>query len=137
MRISALREPPLLLDTHAFAWWLGDPAKLGRAALAAIANRDRAVLVSTASIWEMATKFRRGRWPEMATIVADPAGQIAAEGMQELPITLDHARAAGLLDWGHGDPFDRMLAAQAQIEGAILVTADRAFAGLPLAVMWN
>jgi len=69
----------------------------------------------------MALKYRRGRWPEIAPIVADPGGQIAAEGMIILPISLEHARAAGLLDWEHHDPFDRMLAAQAIVEGTVLV----------------
>jgi PIN domain nuclease of toxin-antitoxin system len=85
----------------------------------------------------MALKHRRGRWPEIAAVVADPAGQIAAEGMTPLAISLGHARAAGLLDWDHRDPFDRMLAAQAMVEGALLVTIDRVFADLPLATMWD
>ena len=95
------------------------------------------MLVSVASIWEMALRYGRGRWPEIAAIVADPAGKIAGEGMITLPITLQHARAAGLLDWRHRDPFDRMLAAQAIAEGAVLVTADRVFADLPLATLWD
>jgi PIN domain nuclease of toxin-antitoxin system len=99
------------------------------------------VLVSVASIWEMALKHRRGRWPEVAVIVADPGAQIAAEGMTPMTITLEHARAAGLLDWSHRDPFDRMLAAQAIVEGALLVTADRVFASLPrslpLVTLWE
>jgi PIN domain nuclease of toxin-antitoxin system len=85
----------------------------------------------------MALKYRRGRWPEIAAIVTDPGGQIAAEGMLTLPISLEHARAAGMLDWDHQDPFDRMLAAQAIVEGAVLVTVDRVFADLPLATLWD
>jgi len=110
---------------------------LGRNARAAIAAPESRVLVSVASIWEMALRYGRGRWPEIAAIVADPAGKIAGEGMITLPITLQHARAAGLLDWRHRDPFDRMLAAQAIAEGAVLVTADRVFADLPLATLWD
>ena len=62
-------------------------------------------------------------------------------GMTALPVTLDHGRAAGLLDWRHRDPFDRILAAQAIAEDVVLVTADRAFADLaertPLATLWE
>ena len=85
----------------------------------------------------MALKYRRGRWPEIAAVVADPGGKIAGEGMITLPIILEHARAAGLLDWHHRDPFDRMLAAQAIAEGAVLVTGDRVFADLPIATVWD
>jgi PIN domain nuclease of toxin-antitoxin system len=126
-----------LLDTHAFAWWLADPERLGHAARTAISVPGRQVFVSAATVWEMALKHRRGRWPEVAAVVADPAGQIAAEGMTPLTITIEHARAAGLLDWDHRDPFDRMLAAQAIVEGALLVTTDPLFASLPLATLWD
>ena len=85
----------------------------------------------------MSLKHRRGRWPEVAAVVADPVGQIAAEGMTPLTITIEHARAAGLLDWDHRDPFDRMLAAQEIVEGALLVTVDPLFANLPLATLWD
>jgi PIN domain nuclease of toxin-antitoxin system len=90
-------------------------------------------MVSVVSIWEMGMKFRRGKWSEIEAILNDPAGCIAGEGMMPLPVTLMHARAAGLLDWDHGDPFDRMLAAQAIAEDATLVTADRAFTFVPAA----
>jgi PIN domain nuclease of toxin-antitoxin system len=136
-RLPALADSALLLDTHTFAWWLGDPERLGRAARAAIAAPGSKVFVSVASVWEMTLKHRRGRWPEIAAIVADPGRHIAAEDMTPMTITLAHAHTAGLLDWAHGDPFDRMLAAQAIVEGALLVTADRVFASLPLATLWD
>lgn len=140
-RISALADRPLLLDTHVFAWWMGAPERIGAEVQAAIMAPGSVVLISVASIWEMALKHRRGRWPEAAAIVADPAGQLAAEQMRALPISLAHARGAGVLDWTHGDPFDRMLAAQAIAEDATLITADRAFAALPesagLRILWN
>jgi PIN domain nuclease of toxin-antitoxin system len=113
----------------------------GSAARERIANATGKVYVSAASIWEMALKHRRGRWTEIEAVVADPDGQIAAEGMTPLSITFEHARTAGLLEWPHGDPFDRMLAAQAIVERALLVTADRMFAILPphlsLATLWD
>lgn len=106
-----------------------------------IANASGVILVSTASLWEMAYKYGRGRWPEVKPIMDDLAGVIAQERMTALPVSVEHARAAGLLDWAHGDPFDRMLAAQAIAEDATLVTADRAFAAVPpvagLRILWN
>ena len=138
--LKILTDAPLLLDTHAFAWWLGHPNKLAPAARERLVRSASNVFVSVVSIWEMALKHRRGRWPEIEVVVADPAAQIAAEGMKPLPIVLEHARLAGLLDWVHRDPFDRMLAAQAIAEGAILVTADPVFATFPtahsLATLW-
>jgi len=131
----------LLLDTHTFAWWLGNPERLSATARREIARLGPRILVSAVSIYEMALKHRRGHWLEVAVIVADPVGQIVAEGMEALPLQLAHARAAGALDWDHRDPFDRMLAAQAIAEDATLVSADRAFAPLAqtgrLRLMWD
>ena len=95
------------------------------------------MLVSAASIWEMATKHRRGRWPEVAMLLVDPEATLAAERMTGLPMTFAHARAAGQLTWDHRDPFDRMLAAQAIAEQATLVTADPIFAGVGVTTLWR
>lgn len=121
----------LLLDTHVLAWWLLDSPRLGAAARAAISDPDRMILVSTVSVWEMAQKHGRGRWPEVGPGLATIEADLARLGFRVVPLTLAHALAAGALDWAHRDPFDRMLAAQAAAEGAILITADRVFAALP------
>ena len=121
----------LLLDTHVLAWWLADLSQLRHTVRAAIADPDTQVLVSTASVWEMAQKHHRGRWPEIEGFLADAEAILRDERMQVLPVTLPHALAAGRLDWPHRDPFDRMLAAQAMAEAATLVTADRVFDALP------
>lgn len=112
----------LLLDTHAFLWWLGgeplDPATADR-----IADPGTVVAVSAVSIWEAAIKRAAGK------LVApdDLAGRIRPEGFEPLPITPDHAERAGGLPLHHRDPFDRMLVAQAEIEGLVLVTRDPSF----------
>jgi PIN domain nuclease of toxin-antitoxin system len=118
----------LLLDTHVLAWWLLDSPRLGVLARAAIADPGHLILVSTVSVWEMAQKHGRGRWPEVGPGLATIEADLARLDFRVLPLTLAHALAAGALDWAHRDPFDRMLAAQALAEGATLVTADRVFA---------
>jgi PIN domain nuclease of toxin-antitoxin system len=120
--------PSLLLDTHVLAWWLLDSPRLGALARAAIADPGHLILISTVSVWEMAQKHGRGRWPEVGPGLATIEADLARLDFRVLPLTLAHALAAGALDWAHRDPFDRMLAAQALAEGATLVTADRVFA---------
>jgi PIN domain nuclease of toxin-antitoxin system len=95
------------------------------------------LLLSAASVWEIALKVGRGRWPDAAPVIGDIEAALREASITPLPVSVAHARAAGLLKWDHRDPFDRMLAAQAVAEGALLVTADRAFASLPLATLWD
>jgi PIN domain nuclease of toxin-antitoxin system len=126
----------LLLDTHALVWWLSDHPKLSEAARGHIADPANAVFVSTASAWEVATKTRIGRWPEAAVIASLFPGVIEASGFDALPITVRHAVHAGSLSAPHADPFDRMLAAQAELEDMTLITADPAFGQFHARVVW-
>jgi PIN domain nuclease of toxin-antitoxin system len=126
----------LLLDTHAFFWWLKGDRRLSTRAGVAIDNADNDILVSAVVAWEMASKSRIGKWPEGRIVVDDIEGVVAAKGLEPLPVSLAHARRAGLLDGEHRDPFDRLLAAQAEIEGATLVTADSVFRTFGVSVLW-
>lgn len=117
----------LLLDTHALLWWLTGDTGLSAASRAEIGLPEREVLVSSASFWEIATKVRLGRLPQATTIVSDLPGIAQSQGFRVLPISADHALRAGLLPGEHRDPFDRMLAAQAQLENLVLVSNDIAF----------
>jgi PIN domain nuclease of toxin-antitoxin system len=113
----------LLIDTHAFLWWAAGNQRLPEGARDAIASEDNEVLLSAASVWEIATKVRLGKLPSPGDVVAlMKQGQI--EG---LPITLDHAGAAGRLPGPHKDPFDRMLVAQAIADGLQIVSNEVAF----------
>ena len=112
----------LLLDTHAFLWWLTDDRKLGRKARTAITDSGSLVHVSAASCWEVASKATLGR---IDLGGADLAAEIAANGFVELPITVRHALRAGGLPRHHADAFDRMLVAQALVEELVLVTRDQ------------
>jgi PIN domain nuclease of toxin-antitoxin system len=114
----------LLLDTHAFLWWLSDDATLSPIAREAITAPTSLVHVSAATVWEMAIKAHLGR---LDTGSADMVHEITANGFIELPMTARHAQTAGWLPRHHDDPFDRMLIAQAQTEALTIVTRDAAF----------
>jgi PIN domain nuclease of toxin-antitoxin system len=118
----------LLLDTHAFLWWVfGDP-KLSRQARDALVNDEaNEAFVSAASAWEITTKFRIGKLDDAAAIARDVAAAVAAEGFVELPISIVHAQS---------DPFDRMLIAQALAEGLTLVSNERAFDAYGVKRLW-
>ncbi len=116
----------LLLDTHALLWWWADDKRLSKRAAAAIADEANTVFVSAASAWEIATKHRIGKLPGAEQAVGEFNELIIADGFTHLPITYQHSLKAGGFDHEHRDPFDRMLAAQSIIEGAALVTDDRA-----------
>jgi PIN domain nuclease of toxin-antitoxin system len=117
----------LLLDTHAFLWWLGGDRKLSVAARDAIGEDSGPVFVSAASIWEISTKHRSGKLPGAGAIAADPSGAIESQGFVGMPITIQHAQAAGALPGPHRDPFDRMLIAQATLDDLVLVSNEHAF----------
>ena len=126
----------VLLDTHAFLWWLVDSARLSRVAYHAIADEGNDILVSAASAWEITTKHRLGRLPEGATTAPDVAASIASQGFEELAISVVDAERAGRLPGPHRDPFDRMLVAQAQIHNLVIVSVDAAFDSYAVQRLW-
>ena len=127
----------LLLDTHAYVWALTDPSRLSDRARTAIEEPSNVVLVSAATAWEMAIKYRAGSWPEAEILLAQHADLISRLGAQPLDISAADAIRAGNLDWDHADPFDRMLAAQSLLHHATLLTRDAAFGELRgLTIVW-
>jgi PIN domain nuclease of toxin-antitoxin system len=114
----------LLLDTHILIWWLSDDRQLQRSAREIIANPDNEVLVSVASVWEVAIKTALKR---IAVDLDDFGEEIVKSGFQLLPIGLQHAVTVGRLPAVHRDPFDRMLVAQASVEELRVVSHDRVF----------
>lgn len=123
----------MLLDTHAYLWWLAGDERMSVAAREAVADPDAIVFVSAATVWEMAIKTALGR---LHTGGADLVDEIAGSGFSELPITPRHAWSAGTLPPHHRDPFDRMLVAQATQEGLRCVTRDTAFAAYEVETLW-
>lgn len=126
----------LLLDTHTLTWSLIGPRTLSQVALDAVASDANEVYVSIGSAWEIAIKVGLGKWPEAEPLLTNFAEKLDEAGFALLPITLDHVRTAGLMQHAHRDPFDRLLAAQARIEGLALVTADARLADLGATVLW-
>lgn len=122
----------LLLDTHVFLWWRMNAPELQPEARDRIQQADL-VFVSAASAWEAGIKAALGRLR-----IPGPFGSgVDASGFRRLPITFEHAAAAAALPPHHGDPFDRMLVAQARLEGLTLVTHDRALAAYDVSLLWT
>lgn len=121
----------LLLDANVLIWWATDNRRLGRDAAAAIADADNEVRVSAATIWEIEIKRASGK----LRVDRDLAERAQDAGLKPLDVTFAHAVDAGRLPRVHGDPFDRMLIAQAVIEGLSIVTSDRIFARYPVSVL--
>ena len=117
----------MLLDTHAFIWWMNGNERLARRARRAINDDTNVVFVSAASAWEIATKYHRGRLVEAGTIVPDIAAAIADQDFEELPITVEEATRAGTLPGPVRDPFDRMLIAQALSRNLVLISNESLF----------
>ena len=126
----------LLLDTHAFLWWVINDKRLSQAARWAIADEDNDVLISAVSAWEITTKHRIGKLPESEALVENMVGTIALEGFEELPITVDDAVRAGQLPGHHSDPFDRMLIAQALARNIPLISNEPLFDRYGVRRLW-
>ena len=114
----------LLLDTHVLLWALDDDEGMDTAARDAIVDPRNDVFVSAASIWEISIKRSLGKLQAPDQLVS----AVGESGFRELPVTFVHADQAGSLPPLHRDPFDRMLVAQAQVEGLTVVTRDSVIA---------
>lgn len=121
----------VLVDTHALIWASVSPERLGQQASATLRSRRITVVVSAATAWEIATKVRLGKLPAAVEILDQYEEVLGRLGAEDLAVSRHHALLAGSLRWEHRDPFDRMLAAQAIIEGLPLLSADRVFGTLP------
>lgn len=120
----------LLLDTHLLLWVAGAPDRLSPEAAALISNPENKPVFSAASIWEIVIKLGLGR----ADFSVDPAllrRGLIDNGYEELPVTSNHAMAVANLPPVHKDPFDRLLVAQAGVEGMLLLTVDEWVAKYP------
>ncbi|WP_457637346.1 type II toxin-antitoxin system VapC family toxin [Oceanithermus sp.] len=126
----------LLLDTHAFLWWIADDPHLSPAAREAIADGANEVYLSAVSVWELVIKMSLGRLELPEDTESFLARQLQQNGFRPLAMTLPHALAVRRLPSLHKDPFDRMLVAQARHEGLELVSGDEAVRRYPISVIW-
>ena len=127
----------LLLDTHTLIWAVDDPLQIPSVAMTAMADSANDRLVSTATIWEMAIKFSKGRLPLSLPYRPWMNKAIADLALTVLPITLDHTERQSELSWHHRDPFDRLLATQALVEGIPLVSTDTIFDQYGVTLLWK
>jgi PIN domain nuclease of toxin-antitoxin system len=126
----------LLLDTHALLWFLLDDPRLSANGRSLIEDPGNDLLISPASLWEIAIKISLGKYT-----LKEDFGSFVQEQMKEneltlLPIKVEHAAQVAALPFHHRDPFDRLLIAQAMVEKSPLVSSDKAFDAYPVVRMW-
>ncbi|MGH8396977.1 MAG: type II toxin-antitoxin system VapC family toxin [Gammaproteobacteria bacterium] len=126
----------ILLDTHVFLWAAMQPEQLSSKARRLLENEETGVAVSVATAWEISTKFRLGRLPGAKLLIANYEEAVRRLRARSLPISNAHALLAGAYKQAHRDPFDRILAAQADIEGLTLVSKDRALRQFGVKLLW-
>jgi PIN domain nuclease of toxin-antitoxin system len=125
----------ILLDTHAFLWWLSGNTKLSNKARISIAGSGHKY-VSSATAWEIVTKFRVGRLPGIGAVAADVPAAILSQNFRPLAIGVSHAQAAAQLPDLHRDPFDRLLIAQSNLEGMRWVSGDSTLDAYGISRLW-
>lgn len=118
---ATIPDVDLLLDTHVFIWWNAQDPRLAPVARDAINDPENRVVVSAASVWEISIKRKTGKLAFQHNVL----DALAQDGFATIDISPMHADVAGSLPLHHADPFDRLLVAQARIEGFVLVTQDR------------
>jgi PIN domain nuclease of toxin-antitoxin system len=125
-----------LLDTMVWLWSVGPSKTIGAAGLEILASAEEDIYLSAASSWEIAIKTRLGKFH-----LPEPPGRyvpkrLAAQGIRSLPVNLEHSLEVYDLPPHHADPFDRMIIAQAIVEGMTVLTSDRDFGKYPIDVIW-
>jgi len=126
----------LLLDTHSLLWWATDRAKLSPAALAVCEDPSNTLLLSVVSVWEIQIKAQLGKLALTIPLATLIDRELNTNDVTLLRVELAHVLALDTLPAYHKDPFDRLLIAQAQIEGATLVTSDSVFARYGISRLW-
>lgn len=127
----------ILLDTHAFLWAAADAPQLSPKARALFTAADNELLLSVASVWEMAIKASLGKLRLELPLDRLVRGGLAQPGLRLQHIELDHALRVRRLPWHHRDPFDRLLVAQALAEGVPLLSRDAAFDAYGVERIWS
>lgn len=128
--------PSLLLDTHAFLWYAAGHTAMPVPMREAVAGAAE-VYVSAASVWEASTKHRLGKLPLAAGVAAAGMPTVIVQlGFRPLSVDVEDGNLAGSFPHAHGDPFDRMIAAQAVRRGLTLVSNDAALDVFGITRVW-
>lgn len=123
----------VLLDTHLVLWWMsGEAGRISKKALAALGSEGFDPVVSAVTMWEVAIKRRLGKLDAPADLLP----QLERAGVELLPVTARHADLVGSLPLHHRDPFDRLLVAQATLEGLPLVSSDKSLRRYEIEILW-
>ncbi len=126
----------LLLDTHTIIWWALDQQMLSQRAFAALEDSENIVFFSPVTAMEIATKVRIGKLDFARPLITDFTGQLIRHGFTELPLQCIHSETAGGFVSRNNDPWDRLLAAQAKIEGLQLVSKDTRMGEFGINLFW-
>ncbi|OQW99703.1 MAG: twitching motility protein PilT [Desulfobacteraceae bacterium IS3] len=126
----------LLLDTHAFIWWDSEPEKLSAKVLALCQSQENTLVLSVVSVWEIQIKNQLGKLNLGTALTEIIENQNKINKIKVLPISLGHVLYLDKLPNHHKDPFDRLLIAQANTEGFVLVSKDTVFTKYPVNVVW-
>jgi PIN domain nuclease of toxin-antitoxin system len=126
----------LLLDTHAFMWWAGEPEKLSPPALTAVENRANQLMLSVATVWEMQIKHQLGKLELDLPLEEIVQREQGAKNLEILSIGIDSVLKLDDLPLHHRDPFDRILIAQTLVLNAVLVTSDPVFSQYSVSTLW-
>jgi PIN domain nuclease of toxin-antitoxin system len=127
----------LLLDTHVFVWWLRGEGRFRPSVRELLEQNEGDTYVSAISAYEMSQKHRLGKWPEVAPFILGFERLAAAANLSILNVTPLHAIRAGMIPGPHRDPIDRMLVAQATVEGLRIVSSDRGLRTLGVEPLWE
>jgi PIN domain nuclease of toxin-antitoxin system len=126
----------ILLDTHAFIWWVTDDHRLSAAARQAFASADNELLLSAASTWEMSIKVASGKLRLAGDVGTFVRGHMKTNRIEPLTITTEHTFGVASMPRHHGDPFDRLMIAQATAENMSILTADPIFKQYHVPIIW-
>ncbi len=126
----------LLLDTHTLIWWFDESPLLSKRALEIVSSENNTVFVSAVSAWEISIKERAGKLVVSKDLLEDFDVTVSNQNFQLLAISTGHAFQGGRFLSPHKDPFDRLLAAQALLEGLTLVSGDRKMPGFGVPILW-
>jgi PIN domain nuclease of toxin-antitoxin system len=126
----------LLLDTHSFIWYVMDNPKLSTRGRELIDDEDNEILLSIASIWEMAIKHSSSKLSFGLPFIVFVEQQLSLNNIGLLNINLDHIAVVATLPFHHRDPFDRLIIAQAMVEQLPILSADSVFDAYPIQRLW-